>query len=395
MNRSEDGPVGLALASRGDALTEPLLAALRDRLPGTRHLDVDLGPVQRLVVAACTWRPRRQAWAERYFKSRLGVRLRTRNAARVVGDRPGEVVLEVHALFDLSRRADVAVYVDCTHRQAAEQWPAWNPLRGRALRRWYADERAHYLRARHLFAYSRDTHRSLVEDYDVPAERVSIVAAGCNLHPDDVPGVDCRPTDARPGPPTVLFVGNDFERKGGPVLLRAFEQVRRAVPDARLVLVGVPPHVPAQDGVEVLGRLGDREALSALYGAAHVFCLPSLFEPYGLVLMEAMAHRLPVVATTTCGVPEVVVDGDTGRLVPPADEAALAAALVDLLRDPQRAAAMGQRGRERVDERFRWSHVVDRMLPVLGAVTAPRVIDLRDGPPVAATLTAADGAATA
>lgn len=357
------GATPLVIASRGDALTPYLAAALERRYSIGGHLAPDLTPAQRYLVAAATFRPTRSQWVERFFKSELAVSLRSRNAAAQqsrlgVGHLP---VLQVHGLFSTPGDHPV-IYVDCTHRQSADSWPDWNPLAGRALERWYARERAGYHRAVHLFAFSEPTRASLVEDYGVPAGRVSVVGAGVNFFAlPEAAGGDHEPV--------ILFIGNDFVRKGGEVLLEAFARVREQVPGARLQLVGTRPDVPSQPGLEVLGRIHDRERVAQLYTGARVFCLPSLFDPFPLVLLEAMAYGLPVVSSTSCGIPEIVTDGETGYLLPPGDVAGTAAALVRLLESPATATRLGAAGRARVTRDFGWDRVVERMAPVLDSLT--------------------------
>ena len=350
------------VADRGDALGGAMSAAMRERFDVVGRLDAELSQPERLLVAAATFRPRRERWVERFYKSNLAVALRSRRARSGIAAQgsAADVVLQTHALFETSDPRTV-LYVDCTHRQSMEQWPAWNPLRGRALDRWLAREHRQYHDAAHIFAFYQGTADSLVHQYGVPAERVSVVGAGVNF--ERLPVLRDRHT----GPPTVLFVGNDFERKGGPQLLAAFELLRRRIPEARLRLVGTPTRLPAQAGVEQLGRVQGREALSALYAEADVFCLPSVYDPFPGVLLEAMAHGLPCVVTPTCGIPEIVEDGVTALSVA-RDESvvvALAAALERLLLDPATATRMGREGRRRVEERFTWAHVADRMAPVL------------------------------
>ena len=351
-------------AGRGDALTPHLTRALSDRYDVVGGVDAELSQIQRLLVAASTFRPSRTAWVERFYKSELAVSLRSRQATRAVAthEQDFDVVFQIHALFAVEDPRTV-IYVDCTHQQSAEQWPSWNPLGPAALARWYERERRQYRAAAHLFTFSEETREVLVHHYGVPPERVSVVGAGLNF--DELPELGGgREADA---PPTVLFVGNDFIRKGGPRLLEAFRLVRETVPDARLRIAGTPHPIAPQPGVEVLGRVAGRERMSQLYAEADVFCMPSVFDPFGLVLLEAMAHGVPCVATPTCGVPEIVVDGETGLMVPQDADAVqpLAAALVELLTDPQRAAEMGAAGRRRVEQRFLWTHVVERMSPVL------------------------------
>ena len=110
--------------------------------------------------------------------------------------------------------------------------------------------------------------------------------------------------------------------------------------------------------------LGRREDVPQLMAAADIFAMPSLEEPFGLVYLEAMAMERPVVGLDSGGTPEVVEDGRTGLLASPGDTAGLAARLVELVRDPARRRAMGQYGRQQVDERF----TIDRMGSDVGRV---------------------------
>ncbi|GAA2749549.1 glycosyltransferase family 4 protein [Amnibacterium kyonggiense] len=355
----------IALASRGDALTPYLFDALARRFAVVGRVEPELTTLQRYGVAALTVRPGRSAWAERFYKSGIAARLRSANAAEQLRRLPEQpdVVVQVHALFEQTLAPSV-LYIDCTHHQSAEHWPAWNPLRGRALEEWYRREQATYDAADHLFAFSEPTRRSLVENYGQRPEKVTVTGAGANL-----PSLPAHRRKRPSGAPTVLFIGNDFVRKGGEVLLDAFRTVRSAVPDARLVLVGTRPTIASQPGVEVLGRVRDRARIAELYRDATVFCTPSFFDPYPLVLLEAMAFGVPVVATDQCGVPEMITPGETGLLVPSGDPQRLARALLESLGDPVAAEQRAAAARRDVEERFTWAHVADRMTPALDALS--------------------------
>ena len=355
-------PLRVVLASRGDALTPYFAAALERRMQVVATINPDLSRLQWLLVAAITFRPSRSAWSERFFKSGLGRQVRSANARRELARIPEasyDVVVQVHCLFDAPSDRTV-LYVDCTHRQAAEQWAPWNPLSGDALERWYESERAQYQRAAHIFAFSKETARSLVQHYGVPAAKVTTTNVGANHH--ELPDVSPAPAAKER---LLLFIGNDFVRKGGPELLAAFAEVRAAVPDAQLVLVGTRPDIPPQDGVTVLGRIRDRAVVDDLYARAAVFVVPSHFDPLPLVLLEAMAYGLPTVSTPSCGIPEVLLDGVTGFSVPIGDVGALAARLTELLLEPERAREMGRAGRARVEEHFGWDTIIARMTPAL------------------------------
>lgn len=349
----------LMVASRGDALTPYLYRALERRFPGTGQVAVDLTPAQRYIVAARTFRPSRGAWVEKFYKSSRAYGFRSANAAKELAGQDGDfdVLFQIHALFD-SSRADTTLYIDCTHRQSAVHWPAWNPLTGEQLARWYRQERSAYHRAAHLFAFSEPTRQSLIQDYGVAADKVTTTGAGINL--DELPELT-----GSAQAPTILFIGNDFVRKGGLVLLEAFRAVRRAIPTARLQLVGTAPAIARQEGVDVLGRIWDRAEIVRLYRQASVFAVPSYFDPLPLVLLEAMAFGLPTVSSHSCGIPEIVEDGRTGKLVQAGDVAALATALIDTLSDPVAAGRAGRAGRSRVERLYTWDAVVDRMAPAL------------------------------
>jgi glycosyltransferase involved in cell wall biosynthesis len=163
------------------------------------------------------------------------------------------------------------------------------------------------------------------------------------------------------GPGVILFVGRLRTRKALAVLLEALPRVRARLPGARLVVVGDGEQRAAvaaqvrrlglEGAVELTGALG-RDATRQWFQRADVLCLPSLYEGFPMVILEAMAEALPVVATAVAGVPEAVRPGETGLLVAPEDATALAAALVAVLEDPEGARAMGAAGAALLAERF-------------------------------------------
>jgi alpha-maltose-1-phosphate synthase len=172
-----------------------------------------------------------------------------------------------------------------------------------------------------------------------------------------------------PARPAVIFVGRITRQKGVPVLLRAAASLD---PSAQLVLCAGQPDTPelaaeveglvaelraARSGVIWIPEMLPKRAVIQLLSHATVFACPSLYEPLGIVNLEAMACGTAVVGSAVGGIPEVVSDGETGLLVPPGDPAALAAALNALVGDASRAAAMGRAGRERAVTEFGWHAV--------------------------------------
>jgi len=190
-----------------------------------------------------------------------------------------------------------------------------------------------------VVAWSRWAAASVVDDYGVPRERVHVVP----------PGVDVgrfRPLAAerRDGPVRVLFVGGDFERKGGHDLLAAFG--RLAPGTAELHLVTGKAVAPCGLPVTVHNGVAPNSArLIGLLRDADIFALPTHGDCTPLAISEALACGLPVVTTSVGALPELVVDGRNGLVVPPGDPARLAAALARLVDDPSLRAQMGKRAR--------------------------------------------------
>jgi glycosyltransferase involved in cell wall biosynthesis len=181
-------------------------------------------------------------------------------------------------------------------------------------------------------------------------------------------------------PPTVLFLGMIREAKGVFDLLRAWPTVLEAMPDARLVLAGVGEverarAIARENGFEASlvmpGWIGGEEK-ERLLRDAWVFALPSHWEALPMSVLESMAAGVPVVASRVGGIPDTVVEGETGLLVEPRDINRLAAALVTLLRDEQRRLEMGAAGRARAREHFSAEVVVPRLEAVWSAHGAPR-----------------------
>ena len=174
----------------------------------------------------------------------------------------------------------------------------------------------------------------------------------------------------------MLFVGRLEPRKGVDTLLEAIPIVLDAVSGVRFTLVGDDEISSPRgstfrlefeessigrrfaDRVTFTGIIDDDE-LTRCYSSCDVFVAPSRFESFGLILLEAMRHGKPVVAGDAGGMREVIGDEGAGILVPPGDPAALARALISLLRDPQLRDAVGTAGRRRFEERFTQDRMTD------------------------------------
>jgi alpha-maltose-1-phosphate synthase len=183
--------------------------------------------------------------------------------------------------------------------------------------------------------------------------------------------------------PYVLFVGRITRQKGLPVLLRAAAGL---VPEAQLVICAGAADTPellaevtdlvnglraSRSGVLWINEMLPKPEVIQLLSHAAVFACPSVYEPLGIVNLEAMACATAVVASRTGGIPEVVADGETGLLVPPDEPEPLADALNALLRDPDRAAAMGQAGRKRAVAEFGWQAIAAQTAELYAELVTP------------------------
>jgi glycosyltransferase involved in cell wall biosynthesis len=226
----------------------------------------------------------------------------------------------------------------------------------------HAWNRRVFQRAAWTVGWSSWVRDSLVDEYAVEPERAVVIPPGVDTT-RWTPGGDRREDRVR-----YLFVGGDFERKGGAALLRAFAKL--PADQAELTLVTKSPVAPAPS-VRVVDDLGPNDPrLIELYRSSDVFVLPSRSETFGIAAVEAIASGLPVVATDVGGLPDIVVDGETGFTVPPGDVDALAAQLIQLHDSAALRRRLGEaahrRAIERFDARTNASRLVDLVRQCLG-----------------------------
>lgn len=352
-----------------------LLGAIRDR--GALVGAVDGYPqwLNRLELVA-SFKPDRARWRQHFHGGISPIGPLVREGMSAVARRRVTAVVQEHqanAILQLTGWYRPAVpnvlrasYHDGNLASYLE-WPDVTVDRDsgtvRRLLRW---ERRLYDETAVIFTMSEWLRRTFIEDFGQDPGKVVAVGGGSDL--PDVPEDLDRSWD----PPRYLFVGRDFERKGGRELLRAWPAVRAQRPDAELHIVGprrLDATLPA--GVTLAGLIerdtaAGRDAFLAMYRNATAFVLPSLHEAFGIVFLEAMTHSLPCVAADRCAMPEIVDDGVTGRVVDPTDSDALASALIEVA-DPDTARRMGEAGRRRLRERFTWAAVGDRVLAELQA----------------------------
>jgi alpha-maltose-1-phosphate synthase len=265
-------------------------------------------------------------------------------------------------------------------------WKAEQLGGGYALSSWC--ERTAVEAAAAVIAVSNGMRDDVLAVYPaVPADRVRVIHNGIDTseyRPDPATDVlDSYGVD--PGRPSVIFVGRVTRQKGLPVLLRAASAIDQA---AQLVICAGQADTPELEAevsdlarqlrasrsgvIWISGMLAKREVIQLLTHAS-VFVCPSLYEPLGIVNLEAMACGTAVVGSRVGGVPEVVADGETGLLVSPGDPAALAGTINVLLADEHRAAQMGRLGRARAETEFGWASIAAQTVALYTELTSGRL----------------------
>ncbi len=290
-------------------------------------------------------------------------------------------------------------FVLTTHSlEPLRAWKAEQLGSGYAMSSWM--ERTAILDADAVIAVSNGTKADILRSYpEVRAERVHVIYNGIDLteydRTDDTTALETY--GVNPELPYVLFVGRITRQKGVTHLVDAIQYLP---PGTQIVLCA-----GAADTAEIAAEMRAKfEAARAvnpnivwienmvskaeaiqLYSHARVFCCPSVYEPFGIINLEAMACHAPVVASATGGIVEVVVDGETGYLVPFVPDAAtgfpakpeqfardLAAKIADLLGDPEKCRRFGAAGRRRVEEKFAWSAIADQTIALYRRLVAER-----------------------
>lgn len=228
-------------------------------------------------------------------------------------------------------------YDESCHFRSEHEEKEWLQLEGNV-----------YRSASRVFVGSDFVKNAIVDAYSVPSKRVIVAGLGAGIgfgeHYE-------KHFDGR----TILYIGKgDFEKKGGLILLKAFEQVRRALPDTVLHVVG-QERLPVLEGVISHGFVRDRDRIVALMRSAHVFTLPSLVDRNPITILEAMATATPCVASDYGAMPEIV--GDAGLIAPCGDHEKLAESLIKLLTNTPLATRLGVNGRQRFEKKYNWDSI--------------------------------------
>lgn len=361
-------PLRMAVVSDGDpahphtnsGVAKGILDALSadPRVEVVARIDSTPRGPGRLINLVLGFRRERHHWKNVVRKGWLSTRLRSRRRDRALQKctRP-DLVLHVRNTY-LPAALPYVAFLDGTSSISQRGWTEWQmPPRDYRVR--LRQETKYFRRAVAVFTAGEHVAMELKETYGVEESKAIPIGGGLNFDPATVDVPD-RGGDVA-GPLRLLFVGTEFDRKGGPLLLRAFARARASRPDLELLIVGPPPPPAVSDGVVWKGRIESRTELAEAYRSAHVFCLPSVFEPYGLAVQEAMAFGLPSIVTDVGALPSMIGGGLGGVVVPPGDLDRLCDAILLLAEDAAARLAKGVAARQLLADRT-WVAVADRLV---------------------------------
>jgi glycosyltransferase involved in cell wall biosynthesis len=355
----------IVLASVGDprapdtwsGTTLGILSGLTERAVATCALDLELrrGLEQALLAGAAIPTHNRYdaegAW--------LTAKVRSARARGLLRGVPLDGAIQIGTGFKLPSDVPYVTLEDMTVRQGTDIHPVFKRMSRRTIEGWERRRARIYAGARMCAVGSRWAAESLVGDYGIPREKVAVVGFGANHL-----GAS---GDRDWSIPRFLFVGMDWQRKGGAGVLRAFSRLRQERPDAVLDVVGGHPDIQelgvTSHGVLSRSRERDRTLIGALFARATCLVMPSEVEPFGIVHVEAASAGVPSIGTSVGGPKDVIGEG-CGLLVQPADEEALLNAMRRMA-DAGTARRMGQTARER-SRLYTWTHVAERLMRALG-----------------------------
>lgn len=303
---------------------------------------------------------RRLKLMERYRWSRPCFWANSRRARRIARAHPGfNACLLYGTTFNPALSVPAYCALDATVAQVirAKLWAFRRMSKGR--QQFQFDYQKDLLKTcAGVFPRTQWAANSLVEDYGLAGEKLCVTNAGPNYEIEPLPH---GPYDAQ----TILVVGRRFEIKGGPLIVDAFRIARRALPKAKLVIVGCTPPLD-EPGIEVVGPIskdspGGLGRMLEYYRQASLFCLMSPYEAFGVAVVEAQNCFVPCVVPKRCAFTETVVDGVTGRHVAKDDPELLARVFVEMLSAPEKLAEMGAAAHVHVKENYTWDVAARRV----------------------------------
>ncbi|MBD2080054.1 glycosyltransferase family 4 protein [Leptolyngbya sp. FACHB-17] len=293
-----------------------------------------------------------------FQKNKTAFVLKSQQAERRIQhlSEPPDFVLQIFGTYSpvWNNTTPYAMLLDYTTALAERNWSAWATfLSDRSRQDWFECERLAYNRATHIFSMSHVVKRSLIQDYGMPADKITVVGSSGDFQ-------EPYAGEKTFGSRQILFNGSDFERKGGEIVLAAFRQVRRVIPEAKLVVVG--KKLPFEEaGIVNPGHIASRSDLHQLFLQSDLVVAPAYCDPFPTFLMEAMNYGTPCIVSDRDGMPEIVDHDINGIVIDQITPEQLAEVMINTLNGPQKLTVMSQAARRKMKTQLNWNTIADQI----------------------------------
>ena len=248
-------------------------------------------------------------------------------------------------------------YLDYTMALAKKNWIPWAPFTNeKSYRAWLDCEHKTYHQARHLFTISSCAKQSLIEDYDINPDKITVVHAAGKF-------TELNRSEKKFGSKQIIFNASDFKRKGGDILVASFKKVKQTIPEAKLIIVGEKLSLKSP-GIENPGFVSFEE-IKTIFQNTDLVVSPAYCEPFGWFLVEAMNYGIPCIVSQQDGMPEIVEHDVNGIVIKQPNPNTLAQEIINLLIDIPRLESMSVAARNTVATKFTWEHIGSKISQVL------------------------------
>lgn len=276
---------------------------------------------------------------------------------------PPDLVFHLFSMFSpFWDKFDIpyVLYLDYTMALSQQNWEPWALTTEDAIAEWLNCERRSYQNAHHIFTMGTCVKTSLIKDYGVDPDRITAIGSG---------GQFLMPYQGKKniGSQQILFNGSDFDRKGGDLLVEAFQQVRQHLPNAKLVIVGAKLPID-QDSIQTFDYISSRSVMEQLFLDSDLVVSPARCDPFQCFLVEAMNYGVPCIVSDRDGMTEIVDHGVNGIVLAQPTPALLATKIIELLSDPTTLRQMSDNARLKVQTQFTWNVIAKKILGTIAGL---------------------------
>lgn len=303
----------------------------------------------------------------RFWKNQKTFITRSRNTERKIRqlEYVPDLVFHVFGMFcPFWDKFDIpyVIYLDYTMALAKKNWTPWAPFKdNKEFLDWFNCEKIAYEKATCIFTLGSVVKKSLIEDYGIKSEKISVV--GSSSYSQKV-----YAGEKTFGTKQILFNGSEFERKGGNLLIAAFRQVKKALPEAKLVIIGKKIPI-GEDGIVNPGYISSVSDKQKLFLQSDLVVAPAYCEPYGLFLVEAFNYGVPCIVSNNDGMPDIVDDQVNGIVISEPTADILAEKIINLLSDISVLQFMSRNAQHKIRTQLNWNVIGKKVSQVLASIS--------------------------